>query len=708
MRQYGKAAAFLGLLLSIASSAGAAPPLDQNAAYTLLRERIGAARADFHVYRDADSGFNHGFPSGFFGVTSKAHLDAACVDDPLAANGCSTDDTRLDRTRGNVLRITFDPLTGSEFAGINIEEPENWGGSAGALGYDLRGATAVVFDVRSPTPGGVRVQFGVAGAAGGYVLIPQSGTYTTMTISFASLGLSSTALANANILFAVAANSIDTPGGGTVLLDNIRFTPTPTAQATVLSFPVGNETFGVLPRQTAAAGRVPIAPDQVNRNVAPIYEAALTLMVLLDRGTNDDLASARVLAEAFHYALGHDNHGLPLPQAPDGATGLHNAYESGDLPLRNGQGPGAGQAGDVRLAGFTAGSTLCGPSRFCLMLDGATGGNAAFAILALVSAYHKLNDARFLDDARILGRWVAGNLTDTSNTGYGGYFLGYPDEGAAKVLIRGKSTENNADLYAAFTALAAAEQALGNTTEAGTWTTRATRAGDFVMNMFEPVTGRFYAGTVPSGTASGPGITPNGPQQGNDVINTFDALDSNSFSVLAMASSTEYGSDIDWRRPVQWFSDQDITVTADGSTFSGYSIVPAPTAGPNGVAWEFTGQAVYTMRFIDALYGQTAFQTLANTIAGEIDEAQTGAPCGDGRGLVASTMQDGDLLPPLEQCLSTPFQCIPERVGLAATTWALFAARSQNPLALPSPPAAAADLFRTSSPPLPASWPMTP
>ena len=31
------------------------------------------------------------------------------------------------------------------------------------------------------------------------------------------------------------------------------------------------------------------------------------------------------------------------------------------------------------------------------------------------------------------------------------------------------------------------------------------------------------------------------------------------------------------------------------------------------------------------------------------------------------------------QCLSIPFQCIPERVGLAATTWAIFADRNINP-----------------------------
>ena len=36
--------------------------------------------------------------------------------------------------------------------------------------------------------------------------------------------------------------------------------------------------------------------------------------------------------------------------------------------------------------------------------------------------------------------------------------------------------------------------------------------------------------------------------------------------------------------------------------------------------------------------------------------------------------------PLFEQSLSTPFQGIPERVGLAATTWAIFAESSFNPL----------------------------
>jgi hypothetical protein len=64
-------------------------------------------------------------------------------------------------------------------------------------------------------------------------------------------------------------------------------------------------------------------------------------------------------------------------------------------------------------------------------------------------------------------------------------------------------------------------------------------------------------------------------------------------------------------------------------------------------------------------------------------QAQTSAPFGDGLGLVASTLPNGDQLPPGDQCLDTPFQCIPERVGLTATGWAIFAEQQLNPLASP-------------------------
>ncbi len=129
----------------------------------------------FYVYRDADSGLNHGFPSGFLAGDNRVNprldliaqidVDASCVDDPNAPNGCSTDPTALDRDRGNALQITLPRLPGAtEFAGVIIEEPEGFLGQPPGHGYDLSGATHVVLDVRSPTAGGVHVQFSVGGA----------------------------------------------------------------------------------------------------------------------------------------------------------------------------------------------------------------------------------------------------------------------------------------------------------------------------------------------------------------------------------------------------------------------------------------------------------------------------------------------------------------------------------------------------------------
>ncbi len=88
------------------------------------------------------------------------------------------------------------------------------------------------------------------------------------------------------------------------------------------------------------------------------------------------------------------------------------------------------------------------------------------------------------------------------------------------------------------------------------------------------------------------------------------------------------------------------------------------------------------MQFVDNLYGTSLFSNSASFYLGQIEQAQATAPFGDGEGLVASTLQNGDALPPIDQCLNTPFQTIPERVGLAATTWAIFADSSSSRAAM--------------------------
>lgn len=681
-------AAILAVFLCFYDAGANAPTLTaatiHGPALIEVNRHVQANRSSFFVYENSDSGLNKGFFSGSFGATSKIHVNTACLYDPQSSNGCATDTTRMDQVRGTVVQISFDPLASGEFAGVNVEEPQNWGVTQTGVGYDLRGATQVCFDALSPSSN-FNVQFGVGGHNTAFMTL--SNQWTNICLDLSTLGLSSSDLANEHILFAVATNNPNAPNGGTVLLDNIRFDPAPDSQKSALSFPLSNTVFGIIPVPDFLSGRVPVPPDQILANLATTYESSVALMALLSRGNAEDAASARLIADAFVYALSHDNQGLPIPPAPDGSTGLHSGVMSGDLPLHNDQGAGQGKQGQVRLSGFSIGptSTTCGTGHFCLVLDGATGGNVAFAMMALEAAYQRFNDIRYLNAARDMGNWIFGNLQDTTGTGFGGYYLGYPDMGQAKILIKSKSVENNADIYQAMATLSRITAQLGLASESQQWSQRAQIAGDFVIAMFDGVAGRFNAGTVPVGTPPSPGIQPNGTQKGNDVINTADFLDAQTFTTLALAPSSLYQNAINWRRPVQWIlAHEALSVTAAGKTYQGFSLVLPPTAGPNGVDWEFTAQAVVTMRLVDSIYGEQSFETQAQSYLAQIQQAQQSAPFGDGQSVVAATMQDGDLLPPYQQCHSTPFQCIAERVGLAATTWAIFADLNVNPFVPPA------------------------
>ena len=90
-------------------------------AYGLLLERVKANRKSFFIYEDDDSGFNHGFPSGFFGTISQLSLDTACLNAPSLTNGCTDNSRKLDRSRGTAVQIIFGSLAPGQFAGINFE-----------------------------------------------------------------------------------------------------------------------------------------------------------------------------------------------------------------------------------------------------------------------------------------------------------------------------------------------------------------------------------------------------------------------------------------------------------------------------------------------------------------------------------------------------------------------------------------------------------
>ncbi len=88
---------------------------------------------------------------------------------------------------------------------------------------------------------------------------------------------------------------------------------------------------------------------------------------------------------------------------------------------------------------------------------------------------------------------------------------------------------------------------------------------------------------------------------------------------------------------------------------------------------------VVAMRLVDREFSAPDLATSADAYLAEIRRAHASAPFADGRGVVAATI-DGEVPLPIDQCLKTPFQCIPERVGLAASAWAVFAEADFNPL----------------------------
>ncbi len=186
-----------------------------DADYMWLNSRVRETSNLFYIYKNPDSAFNHGFPSGLFGVTSKIALVSGCMDDPSSRTGCADDLAALDCDRGTVFQIFLAPLNYGEYAGVNFEEPENWGVAQTGKGYDLTGAAQLVFEARSPD--GISVRFVAGETATRFTAIPSE--WSTVSIPLAG------DLSDVHKLFSVMTNDLHTPFGGTLLLDNIRFDP---------------------------------------------------------------------------------------------------------------------------------------------------------------------------------------------------------------------------------------------------------------------------------------------------------------------------------------------------------------------------------------------------------------------------------------------------------------------------------------------------
>ncbi|WP_089937082.1 hypothetical protein, partial [Candidatus Entotheonella palauensis] len=694
----------IGLLLGMPNRAHTGVISDR--AYPLLTDRVSANRNHFFIYRDADSGFNHGVPSGFFAgpeddiepdglaeLIGQIDVDAACIDDPESPDGCTSDPARLDRERGTVIRITLPELTEGQFVGVIFEEPEGFTETPRGVGYNLSGVDYLVFDIRSPDH--FRVRFEAGNSMTGFMDISANWTEMYIPIRQRDPFPDST---NVHRLFAVVAAYPEATRRGTILLDNIRYTPAPRSQRQALGLPLSTESFGVLPLQALMAGEtIPSAPpDQANRNLAAIYEASLAVLALLERRDAEgqphleDLIHTQLIVDTLSYALQNDNQGALLPVTANGDRGLHNAYRHGDIALLNDQfidrefdpdqedePQPIGLQGNVQLAGYSAPESICGPTRFCLVLDGATGGNNAFAMLAFLAAYRDFRNVLYLENARTIGRWIVDELTDRTDSAFGGYYAGFRDQQESqeakqppRSLSRGKSTENNAAIFSAFSTLAAVEQEAGNPDVVNFWRDRAAIAGDFVIRTYIQEVGCFGVGTFQH------------EETGTEQLNRLFLLDAQTIPILALATAPRYRDLGIWELVLECaLNNFAQSIVVDGQTFEGFHMgLPAKTDNPPGIAWEFTAQVIAAMRILAPRLPEKRLAERIDFYLRQLEHAQAHAPFTDGMGLVASTRPEGERLPPREHCLPSPFQCIPMRVGLAATTWAIFADQGFNPL----------------------------
>jgi len=180
-------------------------------------QSAGLAQAEgfkpFSIYTDENSPDNHYIPSGWMGDYSDLSYDGAYMNNPHSG--------------GTSIKIVYNSRAtqGARWAGIYWQNPaNNWGNSPG--GFDLTGATRLVFWARGDR-GGERIEeFKMGGIAGEYADSDVVGIGPVTLSSEWKKYVIDLEDADLSIIiggFAWAANLDNNPRGITFYLDDIRF-----------------------------------------------------------------------------------------------------------------------------------------------------------------------------------------------------------------------------------------------------------------------------------------------------------------------------------------------------------------------------------------------------------------------------------------------------------------------------------------------------
>ncbi len=362
------------------------------------------------------------------------------------------------------------------------------------------------------------------------------------------------------------------------------------------------------------------------------------------------------------------------------ARGLLSCFSSGDAALKNDS--GGALAGSGRPCGFSVGTN------FRVVLDGATGGQNATVILALLRGYLAFNDVRYLNTALAPADWIQEKLADPSTVDYGGYYYGYlfVTQVGAKVFVKSKTTVDNALIFSAFSALGDVEASLGKS-DASTWKSRAAAAGQFVKFMYRP-DGRFYSGTVPDSQPTDPsqGIRADGPKRGGETINSYDVIGNYTIVPLALSAQPTFLAQFNLATLMKALLKLPTTVTVGSLQLSGFSSAESDVP-PGGVDWILTGSAALALRVAVGDSTSTAdIQAAAQQYLNQFDSVEQSLAVTNL--IPGATLNNEIAVRPYAQCLVSPFGCQPARPSIGATVLAIATAKLINPFAVVNPPPA--------------------
>ena len=549
---------FIGLIFFCLWALETISLADTSKAYQHLCEVMDRCADYFYVYLDQDSGCNHFFPSGWMGDTSVLSFKG---DETNCGAGENFDPGT------SCIKITF-TAHGNNWAGIYWQQPENNWGNIPNAGYDLTGATKLTFWARGEK-GGEEIEFFLGGIEGSYGdSIPKTSLgYITLTPYWQKYTIDLTGKDLSYVIggFGWVTNALHNPDGATFYLDQIRFDK---ARPELLRFLASYET---LPQLS------PDQPDKYLKNVAFIYDNALALIAFLARGAEDDLLRAKILADAFVYALKHDRY------YTDGR--LRNAYMSGDLADR--------MTGHARLPGWwNSEANRWQEDKFQISTHT---GNLAWVIIALLHYYQKVGGEKYLQAATALGEWIVKEAEDSRcQGGYTGGYLGWEPE---PQKLAWKSTEHNIDIYVAFMLL---YQITGDEY----WHEKALHARRFVEDMWTEAQHHFWTGTLEDGCNI-------------NQINGNIPLDIQAWAVMAFRDSPTYHVALSW-------AEENCLTTRDG--FQGFDF----NNDRDGIWFEGTAQVVVAYRLTGQI--ENAYHFLE-----ELRKAQIQAPNTNGKGIVAAS-----------------------------------------------------------------------